>query len=110
MHSVIMLHTCMFGCLDSEDVLTHYLSCPVLWCLSREISGIREVDVSVNSRISILNPSKDKLLLLAYCHVLYHCAINDQECIRLHFAGDQSKLHRRVISLGRQVKHMLAIH
>ena len=110
MHSDTMLHTCMFGCLDSEDVLSHYLACSILWSLAREISGIREFEVSINSRISILNPSKDKLLLLAYCHVLYHRAINDQECIRLHFACDQSRLQRRVLSLGRQVKHMLAIH
>ena len=48
-------------------------------------------------------------MLLAYGHVLYHCAINDRECIKLHFDDDQSSLQRRVVSLGRQIKHMLSV-
>ena len=109
MHSDVLLCRCMFGCIDSEDVLTHYLCCPILWCLAREISGINETDVSIISRLSIQDPSKDKLVLLAFCHVLYHCAINDRECIKLHFDDDQSSLQRRVVSLGRQIKHMLSV-
>ena len=96
MHSDVLLCRCMFGCIDSEDVLTHYLCCPILWCLAREISGISETDVSIISRLSIQYPSKDKLVLLAYCHVLYHCAINDRECIKLHCDGNpfiRSDLH-----------------
>ena len=99
----------MFGCIHSEDVLTHYLRFSILWCLAREISGISETDVSVISRLSIQYPSKDKLVLLAYCHVLYHCAINDRECIKLYFDDDQPSLQRRVVSLGRQIKHMLSV-
>ena len=99
----------MFGCIDKTDVLMHYLCWPILWCLARELSGIREADVSIISRLSIQDPSKDKLVLLAYCHVLYHCAINDRECIKLHFDDDQSSLQRRVVSLGRQIKHMLSV-
>ena len=108
MHGDVQLCKCMFGCAVSVDVLTHFLCCPILWCLARESSGLTESDVSVSSRLSLVSPCKDKLVSLAYCHVLYHCAINDQECIKLHFACDQSKLQRRVVSLGRQVKHMLA--
>ena len=99
----------MFGCIDSEDVLSHYLCCPILWCLAREISGTSEADVSIISRLSIRDPSKDKLVLLAYGHVLYHCAINNIECIKLHFDDDQSSLQRRVVSLGGQIKHMLSV-
>ena len=109
MHSDVQFCTCFFGCTDSEDALTHYLCCPILWCLARELSGIREADVSIVSRLSIQDPSKDKLILLAYCHVVYHCAINDRECIKLHFDHDQSSLQRRVVSLGRQIKHMLSV-
>ena len=109
MHADVQLCACIFGCIDSEDALSHYLCCRILWCIAREVSGLTETEVSVCSRLSLVNTSKDKLLLLAYCHVLYHCAINDQECIRLHFGHDQSKLQRRVVSLGRQVMHMLSI-
>ena len=109
MHSDVQLCNCMFGCIDSEDVLSHYLCCPILWCLAREASGICETDVSIISRLSIRDPSKDKLVLLACCHLLYHCAINDRECIKLHFDDDQSRLQRRVVSLGRQIKHMLSV-
>ena len=111
MHSDVKLCTCMSGCTDSEDVSTHYLGCPILWSLVMEIeiSGLCETDVSIISRLSVRDPSKDKLVLLAYCHVLYHCAINDRECVKLHFDDDQSSLQRRVVSLGRQIKHMLSV-
>ena len=96
MHSDVKLCTCMFGCTDSEDVLTHYLGCPILWSLAREISGLCETDISIISRLSVRDPSKDKLILLAYCHVLFHFAINDRECVKLHFDGDQSSLQCRL--------------
>jgi hypothetical protein len=61
------------------------------------------------SRLSIRDPSKDKLELLAYGHVLYRCTINDRECIKLPLDDDQSSLQHRVVSLGRQMKHMLSV-
>ena len=109
MHSDVKLCTCMFGCTDSEDVLSHSLGCPILWSLAREISGLCETDVSIISRLSVRDPSKDKLVLLAYCHVLYHCAINDRESVELHFDDDQSSLQRRVVRLACQVKHLLSV-
>ena len=66
---------------------------------------INESDVSIISRLSIHHPSKDKLVVL----VLYHGAINDRECIELHFNDDHFALQRRVASLGRQIKHMLSV-
>ena len=99
----------MLGCVDSEDILTHYLCCPILWCLAREISGISETYFPIISRLSIQDPSKEQLVVLACCHVVYHSAINDRECIKLHFDDDQSSLQRRVVSLGRQIKHMLSV-
>ena len=73
-----------------------------------ELNRFRQSDVSIISRLS-QDPSKEKFVLLACCHVLYHCAINDTECIKLHFDYDQSSLQRRVVSLGRQMKHMLSL-
>ena len=67
---VRILIRCLLGCIDSEDVLTHYLCCPILWCLAREMSGISEAEVSIISRRSIRDPSKDKLVLLAFGHTI----------------------------------------
>ena len=107
MHAEVPLCTCLFACHHSEDVLSHYLCCPVLWCLAREISGINETSVSIDARLSFVNPHSDKFILLAYCHSLYHTAINDKECLSLHLAGDQASLQRRLVSFGRQLSHMI---
>ena len=55
------------------------------------------------------DPSKSRLVLLAYGPVLYHCAINNRECIMLHLDDDQSSLQHRVVGLGRQMTHMLSV-
>ena len=55
------------------------------------------------------DPSKGRLVLLAYGPVLYHCAINNRECIMLHLDDDQSSLQHRVVGLGRQMTHMLSV-
>ena len=58
---------------------------------------------------SMRDPSKGRLVLLAYGPVLYHCAINNRECIMLHLDDDQSSLQHRVVGLGRQMTHMLSV-
>ena len=40
---------CVFGCTDSKDTLSHYLVCPVLWQLAREVCP-NEESSSVPSR------------------------------------------------------------
>ena len=97
----------MFHCIDSQDVLTHYLCCPVLWSLAREMSVIMENDVSVIGRLPTLEPSKDKLVLLAFSHSLYHMCINDKECQESHFANDSASLQRRALSFARQVRYQV---
>ena len=72
------------------------------------MSCVTETNVSVPHQLSLVEPSRDKLLLLAYCHILYHSAINDKECLSLAISGDYSRLQRRVASLGRQVRHVFA--
>ena len=49
-------------------------------------------DVSIISRLSVPDLSKDKLILLVYSHGVHSCAINDRECIKVHFDHDQSNL------------------
>ena len=107
MHAEVSLCKCLFACPNSEDVLTHYLHCPVLRCLAREIFDISAISVSVDARLSIAEPHSGQFILLAFCHSLYHTAVNDKECLSLHLAGDQASLQRRLVPLGRQLRHMI---
>ena len=107
MHAEVPFSKCIFACAHSEDCLTHYLCCPVLWCLAREISGLNETSVSIESRLSLVNPTPAQFTLLAMCHSIYHLSINDKECIALHLAGDQASLQRRLVSFGRQLSQMI---
>ena len=107
MHQETPFEKCFLGCRECEDTLSHYLACPVLWSLSREISGISELSPSVHTRLSLVNPHIDQLKLLAFCHALYHYAINDEECKLLFFNHSQPMLQRKLISIGRQLKHQI---
>ena len=107
MHAEVSFSQCVFACPCSEDVLTHYLQCPVLWCLAREISGINELSCSIDARLSLAEPRPDQLIWLAFCHSIYHICINDRECVSLSLAGNQASLQRRVVSFGRQLSHMI---
>ena len=73
--------------------------------VNTDINMLAISDVSIMFRLSIRDPSKDKLVLPAYAHIRCHCAINDRECMKLHFDNEESNFQRRVVSLGRQIKH-----
>ena len=105
MHSDVQVGQCLFGCVDSEDSISHYLCCPSLWALARKCLGVAETHISVPHRLSIVEPSKSKLIFRTYSHIMFHSAINDKECLKLALDGDFSRLQRRVVSLGRQVRH-----
>ena len=107
MHAEVSFSQCVFACPCSEDVLTHYLQCPVLWCLAREISGINELSCSIDARLSLAEPRPDQLILFAFCHSIYHTCLHDRECVSLSLAGNQASLHRRVVSFGRQLRHLI---
>ena len=107
MHQEIAFDCCFFGCTECEDTLSHYLSCPYLWSLARESSSVFEPDPSVSSRLSLTNPHKDQLILLSYCHSLYHTCTNDRECRELFFAHNWPALQRRALSFGRQLRHQI---
>ena len=80
------LHTgvargCVFGCIDSNDTICHYLQCPILWSLACAAMHASEESFFVVSRLGFVEPSACKLRLLAFCHALYHAVINDPACI-----------------------------
>ena len=70
--------TCLFGCPD-QDTITHYLQCPVLWQLAREVCPLEEC-CSLDSRLCLVSPSKDKLRRLAIAYGIFHACKNDSVC------------------------------
>lgn len=63
---------CIFGCLDCSDEIRHYLQCP----------SISEHHFCLWHRLCFIDCSVDKLLLLAYSHLLYHALKSDRECVQ----------------------------
>ena len=73
---------CFLGCEGCRDELTHYLICPILWQFARDTLRIQEDSIGFLSRIGVIHPTHDKFRLLAFCHALYHCCVNDSACIQ----------------------------
>jgi hypothetical protein len=65
--------SCIFGCKDSRDTQQHYLVCPQLWHICGERLKVSP-PVSILSRLCIIDPSLDHLLLLSLCYQGYHFA------------------------------------
>ena len=99
---------CIFGCIDSEDELRHYLICPVIWQIARETLNLQEDSISIGERLCLINPSVSKLKLLAFCHSLYHACKNDRECVQSN-GQIQSPLivQNRATDIARFVKHLV---
>ena len=72
---------CIYGCLDCKDDLMHYLVCPILWQLAREVLCVQEVSFLILDRLCIGEPTEIKFKTLAFCHALYHCCVNDAMCM-----------------------------
>ena len=73
--------SCIFGCSDARDEFVHYLRCPILWHFAREALKIQEDSIFIGSRLCLVEPSIQKLKLLAFTHSLYHSLKNDPRCI-----------------------------
>ena len=80
-HASFQDRPCIFGCEHTRDELCHYLVCPILWQFARVSLRINEESIMFLSRLCVLEPTTDKLKLLAFCHALYHCCVNDTVCI-----------------------------
>ena len=72
---------CIFACSDAKDEFVHYLRCPILWYFAREALKIQEDSIFIGSRLCLVEPSIQKLKLLAFTHSLYHSLKNDPRCI-----------------------------
>ena len=100
--------SCIFGCIDTEDCIQHYLVCPILWQLGREALNLREDSIFIGERLCLVTPTADKLRLLAFCHTLYHSLKNDKECVlddgRLRTAP---LLQSRAQDVSRFCKHLV---
>ena len=72
---------CVFGCIDCQDEIRHYMQCHVLWQLAREALKLSEEYFSLGHRLCFIECSLDMLRLLAFSHLLYHSLKNDIECV-----------------------------
>ena len=70
------IKSCVYGCVDCKDTLCHYLECPVLWQLAREVVPL-EVSSRPAYRLSLVSPTKQSLNRLAIAFNLYHNSKND---------------------------------
>ena len=89
-------------------MLSHYLVCPVLWQLARQLLNLPELSLSVEHRHGICEPTVDKIRMLAFCHSLYHACVNDTECMRsdsLQCTGQVAQL--RACELARHCIHLV---
>ena len=67
---------CVFGCTDEKDTICHYLLCPVLWQLAREVCPFEESS-AVPSRLCLVSPTKDCIHRLSLAFGIYHACKND---------------------------------
>ena len=106
MHEDVQLE-CLFGCPDSQDCMIHYLTCPILWNLASEFYP-NEESISIEQRLSLLTPSKDKIQRLALCHAIYHACKNDT-CCYLHGSLARPRIvQTRGAEHARTFRHFLA--
>ena len=61
---------CLFGC-DSEDRITHYAECDVLWSLCGQALGIKPSPF-ISSRLCIINAAPYRGQLVGLVHHVYH--------------------------------------
>ena len=100
--------TCIFGCVDCRDELTHYLVCPILWQFARSTLRINEESIHFISRLCISDPTSDKLKLLAFTHALYHCCVNDDSCMDSNGMPRHSQIVQHNASeIALHCKHMI---
>ena len=99
---------CIFGCIDAEDVLTHYLECPVLWQFAREALRLQEDSIFLLSRLCIVEPSICKLQLLAFTHCLYHALKNDPRGVKANgFPVSPNSMQILASEISRSIRYTI---
>ena len=71
-----VLAPCVYGCLDCKDAFCHYLACPALWQLGREVVPEEETSNAV-FRLALVSPSAQSLNRLAVAYTLHHDTENN---------------------------------
>ena len=70
MHEPVLL-PCVFGCSGECDIIGHYLLCSPLWQICSQVLSI-EAPLGLGERICVVNPSVERLQLVALCYQVYH--------------------------------------
>ena len=99
--------SCIFGCLDEQDCLRHYLVCPVLWTIANSILG-GEDSISVGERLCLRNPSQLKLQRLSLVHHIYHFCKNDPTCTANGHPASPLLVQSRGSEVAFSAKHLIA--
>ena len=100
--------SCIFGCHDERDDLSHYLVCPVMWQLVREHVPGHETSITIRSRLCLEDPTLCKLRALAFAHLLYHTCIHDQSCLDCEgHIKSGTTVQAFASEAARAIKHMI---
>jgi len=102
------IHTlpCLFGCKDSVDELSHYMSCPILWNICNE-SYPGESSFVLEERISLRDPSIIKLGRLALACDIHHSMKNDNiSCMpSIPWTAEPRVVQARASEFAKSLKH-----
>ena len=70
MHEPRLL-SCIFGCRDEPDELSHYLQCNILWSLiDVDFHGL--IDSLIDGRLNYKHPSTTKVRIISCAYEVYH--------------------------------------
>ena len=101
---------CIFGCSNSDccaaDTIGHYMICPSLWQLAREVCPDEE-SPSFASRLCLVTPSRDKLTRLGIVFGIYHACKNDQVSISSAGPTSPSVVQSRAVGFAKLVVSIL---
>ena len=75
---------------------------------ARDTLHIQEASLAIGGRLSMYEPSIDKLKLLSFCFALYHAVRNDPGCVRADgMINDSCTVQHRDTGLARSVRHFV---
>ena len=63
--------SCIFGCTDGQDELSHYISCPILLSVVHECFST-PFGPTVLDRLCIRSPSPQAAIMITTCFSIYH--------------------------------------
>ena len=78
-HEAIRL-PCLFGCAHQIDAQRHYVNCPLLYCITRQVLHVSDMPLE---RLAVSSPTRASLLTVACVFSAYHALKNTlaTECL-----------------------------